>query len=532
MKKILLKNGKIYSLDRDFNTYSTILIDSGSISYLGNEELNINDEVNVIDLNGRSVIPGFYDSHVHVLEVGKAKRTLDIHEVENKFKLMKLLEKKVEQVPAGKWIFGNGWKKDMWENGAFPSKVDIDPVSQENPVALYSKDMHTLLLNSKALDVLEIKKDTPFKGYGEIELDSEEQPTGILKEDACNLFTKKVTQIENLKQTLFDAFASFFEKGITSIDTMENSESCHDLFCMLERLNKEEELPLRINVFFPYSMLDNLIECGLTSGFGSEYLKIGGIKIFADGALGSQTAHLLNSYENDPLNFGISTISQEKLDEIVAIASRNYLKCAVHAIGDAAVNKAINSFIKSSELNLVKENNTQRFLNHRIEHMQLIQPDDIERLTKSGATASMQPIHISGDIDIAKKYWGERCRYSYLNKTLIDKGIPLIMGSDAPVEDMNPLMGIYAAVTRKCLNSRKNNSFYPEERLTLEEALDCYTVTPHVLNGDAHIKGSIMVGKRADIVILSDDLFNVPVEKIPEIRVEMTICNGNVVFER
>ncbi|MBU1626177.1 amidohydrolase family protein, partial [bacterium] len=345
------------------------------------------------------------------------------------------------------------------------------------------------------------------------------------------LFRKRIAKAENIEVMLHEAFSSFLKNGITSIDTMSHSENYHDLFTTLQKFDGRGELPIRIDVYFPDSMMDTLVRSGICSGFGSDYLKVGGVKIFTDGTLGSQTAHLLEPYCIDSNNYGISTITQEKLDYLIRTAAENNLKCAVHAIGDAAVRKTVEAFLKSGFDNSNNKADVSAY-RHRIEHLQLIEPTDVPRLRKSGGAASVQPIHVSADIDIAKKYWGERCEFSYPYKTLLDAGIPLIFGSDAPIEDMNPMKGIYAAIARKSLYYRGGESFYPEQNLSRLQAVIAYTVTPHILKRNKKITGSIEVGKIADIVILSDNIFAIDEELIPEIKVDMTICGGKIVFER
>jgi len=532
MGKIVIQNGKIYSLDCGFNLYSTMLIEDGIIGYLGDKNLLLKgqDGVTCIDLGQRIAMPAFYDSHVHIIGVGRQSKQLDLYEVESKDELRGRLKRKVEETAPGTWIVGAGWKKDLWSDYSFPSKEDIDPVSKENPVALYSKDRHTILLNTFALKELGIKGDTTFEGPGEIVTDSMGLPTGILKEDACNLFRKRTAELEDIEQTLSDAFSTFFENGITSVDTMSDSEECPKLFGVLQEMEMSGELPLRVDFYFPLSALDALVNCRLHSDFGGNYLKIGGVKIFADGALGSQTAHLIEPYCDNPENFGLSTISQEELSYHLKVAARNNIRCAIHAIGDGAVNKVINGLLE------VKRSASGGFnpsvgLRHRIEHLQLIQPADIPRLRESGAVASVQPIHLLGDIDIARRYWGGRCKNAYPYKSLLDAGIPMIMGSDAPVEDMNPLKGIYAAITRRRLNEREDESFHPEQKMMVRDAIMSYTIIPHEIKGSRGL-GAFMVGNLADVVVLSGDIFEMEPEEILETRIDYTICGGKIVYER
>jgi predicted amidohydrolase YtcJ len=528
MNKILIKNGLIYTLDEQFRVYKKMLIENGTIISFDEKIDNstINGDFEVIDLDGRIVLPAFHDSHVHLLGVGKSRIELDLFEIESINSLKERLLEKIVSLPFGNWIFGSGWKKDLWQENRFPTRFDIDPVSQNNPVAIYSKDRHTLLLNSKAIENLRITKDSDFDGYGEIVCDAHGNPTGMLKEDACKLLTYKVDDFYDLSTLLNEAFTSFLKNGITSIDIMEDSKNCIDVLTLLRKLEQFNTLPLNINVYFPTSMIDELISDETNRIFKGQNLHFGGIKIFADGALGSQTAHMIDPYEGSYNNRGISTIEQDELDDLVKKCNMNNMGCAVHAIGNMAVRKALNSFESVSYLT----DNTN--IMNRIEHFQIIHPDDVPRLNQIRFIASMQPIHISGDIDIAQKYWGDKCNFAYPYRTLFDTGIPVIMGSDAPIEDMNPLKGIYSAITRKKLNSKNRKPFYPNQRILLYEALKAYITTPHIFFGKGNVLGSLKEGKQADLVLLSEDIFKVKNEKLPDIKIEMTLSKGHIYKNR
>lgn len=263
----------------------------------------------------------------------------------------------------------------------------------------------------------------------------------------------------------------------------------------------------------------------MKSGFGNENLRFGGVKLYSDGTLGSQTALMFESYEGSMGNFGIEVTSQEELTERVRKASQAGISVAIHAIGDKGVHQALNAIEASTQ-----ENSGESKLRHRIEHVQLLHPQDIERFRKLGVVTSVQPIHATSDREIAERYWGKRSKLGYAYKTLLKSGARLVFGSDAPIETLNPLKGIYAAVLRKKI--RKEKSWHPKEKLSVSEAVLAYTAEANYASYEENLKGSIEIGKLGDMVILSQDIFDIDPEEIPETKMEYTIMGGKIVFQR
>jgi predicted amidohydrolase YtcJ len=393
----------------------------------------------------------------------------------------------------------------------------LDAVAPNHPVALWSKDGHTLWLNSLALKELGINSFTPDPPGGVIERDELGQPTGILKEKAAELVKQRVEASSPLLQrSVEEAMESLLRKGLVGLHNCEDERA----LSLLQSLKSQGKLKMRILHHIPAENLEAAIKLGIKSGFGDEYLRIGGVKIFADGTLGSRTAAMLEPYLGEPENLGILTITPEELEELVLKAGEAGLSVAVHAIGDRANRVVLDALEKAPRLR------------HRIEHVQLLTPQDLPRLAKLGVVASMQPIHATSDMEMAERYWGkERCRWAYAWRSLLEAGTILAFGSDCPVEPPDPLLGIYAAVTRRRLDGSPGpEGWFPEQRLTVEEAIRAYTWGNAFAAVEEKSRGTLAPGFLADITILSDDIFRTAPEKIPAIEVLGTIIGGEIAF--
>jgi len=342
---------------------------------------------------------------------------------------------------------------------------------------------------------------------------------GIIREDA----TEVVRDL--IKKTNRGKLKILFEKA-TKIAHQNGLVGIHDLggedaFKRYQNLHSSGNLHLRVWVTIPQKNLDSAIQLGIKTGFGNNFLKVGGVKLYADGALGSQTALTFKPYLGSKNNFGIEVTSEEDLTSLVKKANDSGISAIIHAIGDRAVHHALNALEKSGK----------GFLRNRIEHIQLIQEEDIERFSKLKVIASVQPIHATSDRDIAERYWGRGCRFAYPYNTLKENGAKLIFGSDIPIEDFSPLRGIHAAVTRK-REGDKRDPWYPEQRISVGDSVYAYTLGAAYASGEETIRGSIEVGKLADLVVLSQDIFEIPPEEILSTRVSATVFDGKIVFGR
>jgi predicted amidohydrolase YtcJ len=427
---------------------------------------------------------------------------------------------KLSKVPKNEWILGWGYNPNLWNNIGYNRKM-LDSLFPKNPVALSSKDLHTLWVNTLALEKAGILPTYSNPAGGHIECDDQGKPTGILKENACELVTRKFNELsmDRLEYLLNRAAQKLYKHGITSVIAIEQVVTWNQL----KLLNQSMALPLRITCHLPQTELNNIIDSGMISGIGDEHLKLGGIKFFADGSLGSQTAHLFEPYVGKPEYNGISTISEEELTQKVILAAKNGLCSSIHAIGNQAINKSLNALAKAHPWH-------QRYsLRQRIEHVQLINPDDILRFCELNILASMQPAHIADDIPLAEKHWGNLSKYAYPIRDLFESNIVVSFGSDSPVSDPNPFHGIYSAVERKYQLNPKNRSWYTDQCITVSDAVKAYTKNGAFASYNDHLIGTLAPGRKTDLIIIDTNIFESPSYHILDTNVLMTIMNGSIV---
>ncbi|MGD9898335.1 MAG: amidohydrolase [Calditrichaceae bacterium] len=524
MKFKLFYNAVIYSLESE-QVFDWILIVGERIAAMGHksDQPDIGDSLmEKIDLNGRTVIPSFTDAHTHFAATALYEGQISLHNAESLDDVIKILTEKKNRFLPGEWVTGGGYDRNLWKDGQ-PHKKYLDKIFPVNPVALDSKDGHALWVNTEALKRAGIRSDSTNPQGGRIARDMDGRLSGVLYESAMGPVKKlnDETMRDNLSGYIENLYPKFHRLGITSVHTMESWKDLNTF----QMLYKSGKLKMRINMYLPQENMEKLIAAGIRSGFGNEWIRVAGVKFFVDGSLGSQTAEMTQPYENSENYFGIGVMSENDLIERIELATQNGLACAVHAIGDRAVNKALNAFEKSY---LWQE----KFkLKNRIEHAQLILPADIKRLAKLKIIASMQPLHIADDVKIAELHWGARSRFAYPMRELSDAGVILAFGSDVPVADPDPFKGIYSAVLRKYRVNPKAESWYPERAVTLREAISAYTAGAATASDELKIKGMLAPGKLADFIVLSKDVFKIPVEEILDVRVELTVLGGDVVFE-
>jgi predicted amidohydrolase YtcJ len=399
-------------------------------------------------------------------------------------------------------------------------------VAPHNPVFLTHKSGHAAWVNSRALDLAGIDASTPDPPGGRLVRDASGAPTGILLEDTVHLVSQHVPEPapDEVLAALRAAFERAWRLGLTGIHDCDT----RDAFVAFQRLHQASELGLRVHKHVPSELLDEAIGVGLRSGLGDDWLRVGHVKIFADGALGPRTAWMLEPFEGQPDNYGIPIHEPEALQALVRRAVENGFACAVHAIGDRA-NRAV-----LDALERVASGGER--LPHRIEHVQVLHADDVPRLAQLGVVASMQPVHATQDADMADRYWGQRAALSYAWKSLLERGTTLAFGSDSPVEDLSPFVGLYAAVTRRQpplsspLEGGTEGGWYPEQRLTVDEAVRAYTLGAAHAAGAAERLGSLSPGKLADLVVLDRDIFEVEHEEILETRSLGTMIGGRWVY--
>lgn len=533
----LYLNGSIYTMDAAQPRAQAIAIETGSgrIVAVGSD-----DEVRragdrhaqVIDLRGKTVLPGFIDAHIHLLAEAYRSHHINASHCASEDEVAELARQRAAQTPPGQWIVGGQWNKGQWPDQRFPARASLDAAAPQHPVALWSKDGHVLWVNSLALQRASINAATPEPSNGAILRDSDGNPIGILQEQEATSLVERVIDRDDPVLTRHLVEAKLRElpgRGITGIHEIEDN----DAFRLLQQLRDEGILRTRVQMILPRSVLPELRAVGLQAGFGDDMLRLGGIKIFADGTLGSQTAAMLDGFEGNPDNRGILALPEQEMRETVSAAAEMGISIAIHAIGDRAARVALNS-IELAQRQLASAGSDAQArtakLRYRLEHVQLIAPEDLQRMQRMGVIASVQPFHAVADRDLAERYWGKRHRRAYAYRTMQQMGIPLALGSDAPVETFDPLRILYAATMRNDTETRQRPPWLPDQALPVTQALWAYTLGAAYAAGEEASKGSLTPGKLGDAVVLREDIFSVPQEKMPENGVQATILGGNVVY--
>lgn len=494
---------------------SGMILDVGGNSQILGKYKTLKPEV--IDLKGKVVLPGFTDCHTHFCNWCLLQSRPNLEKERSINGCLDVVDKRLQKMRPGEWLMGTGWNRNIWSDGRLPDKYDLDKISKYNPVALWSKDWHAMWLNTAALKSLGIGRATPEIKGGKIERDDKGEPSGLLREEAANHFYLSIPPVadEQYRKALLDGQKKFARMGLTGFHSMEGPEE----YRILPQLAKNGRMILRGVIFFRKNHLDELVGLKLSSGWGGRYLRIGGLKLFVDGSLGSQTAMMIKPYEHSRYK-GMAVLEKDALLALVKKASENGLACAIHAIGDAANKMALDVYKRVRDIN--------RELRHRIEHCQLVQPEDIARFKELNIIASVQPIHCPSDLDIIEKHWGSRGKDAYAFGSLARVGVKLAFGSDAPIEDPNPFHAIQAAVTRQRIPADRP-SFYPAQRLSVWNSIKAYTADAAYASEDEAWKGTLELGKAADFICLSEDIFKVKPEEIHKIKVERTFIGGREV---
>lgn len=482
----------------------------------------------VIDLGGALVVPGFIDSHTHFLDGGFALLSIRLREAKSRNEFVARIQDKAAELAKGEWILNGDWDQQQFDPPELPRREWIDAVTPENPVCVNRHDGHMVLANSLALMMAGVTAGTPSPAGGEILKDPRTgEPTGILKDAAMELVTRHIpdpTFGAKLKAA-GAALCLAAENGVTSTHDMAYGTGN---LAVYRDLLDSGKLTCRIFLYVPIVEVDAFSRLSLKTPFGNDFLKIGGLKGFVDGSLGSSTALFFGPYTDGPEVSGLfhpDMIPEGMMEQRIRTADAAGLQVAVHAIGDRANAVLLDIFEK------VITQNGPRDRRWRIEHAQHLRPEDIERMGRLGIIASVQPYHAIDDGRWAEQKIGpERCRTTYAFRSLLDNGVRLAAGSDWTVAPLDPLAGIYAAVTRRTTDGKHPEGWYPEQKISLEEALRAYTTDGAYTEFAEISKGRIKEGFLADFVVLNQNIFEVPPEKIVEARVKTTVVGGRIVF--
>jgi len=527
---LILFNGKIWTVNPAEPEAQAVAIAGNRIVAVGTdaEILKLKDpETTQLDLEGRRMLPGFNDAHVHFFAGGANLTGPQLRYSRSEIELRDTLGAFARRVPQGRWITGGNWDHENWTPARLPTRELIDPVTQNWPVLIKRLDGHMSLANSLALKLAGVDRNTKDVPGGVIVRDEGGEPTGILKDAAQSVVTKVIPppSAAEIRDAIKAAQTYANAQGITSVQDMSGAP---DIFRVYQSMMHDGELRVRISAHQPLMTWKRLAAVGLTADFGNEYLHIGALKGYADGSLGSTTALLFQPYLDAPQTSGIPSAelsNPEQMWRNMESADAAGLQIAVHAIGDKANNTILNMYERLENEHGIRDRRL------RIEHAQHLLPSDIPRFGRLHVIASMQPYHLEDDGRWAEKRIGpERAKTAYAFRLLLDSGATLAFGSDWDVAPMTPLMAIYGAVTRRTLDGRHPDGWIPEQKISVAEAVNAYTMGSAYASFEDKVKGSIEPGKLADFVILSDDIFTIDPAKIADTKVVQTIFDGKIIL--
>jgi len=524
---LLLLNGRVHTMDRQMPFAQAVAVRGGRILAVGEDtqiRALVGADAEVVDLGGRTVVPGFTDAHIHLVSYGLNLTQVQLDGLPSLAEAVARVAERAGKMRPGEWIRGWGWNRNLWPGSPFPSRHDLDRVTAQNPVYLLSKDGHAAWANSLALQLAGITAETADPPGAQIERDAQTgEPTGLLKERAAMDMIERAAGEVGLTEKMEAVRAAsqqLHRLGVVGVHSPEGPDD----FAAVQAVWQRGELDLRVNMMVPDGHLQDALRLGLRAGFGDEFLRLCAVKAFADGSLGTRSADMFDPYIGEPGNRGIEVTSSERLERMVATCTANGWNVAIHAIGDRANARALDAL----EEHWYEW--SRRGLRPRIEHVQLLSPQDLPRLGTMGVIASMQPIHATSDMVMAERHWGTRCSGAYAWRSLLESGAVLAFGSDAPVETPDVLRGIFAAATRQREDGTPSAGWYSEQCLTVPEAVYAYTLGAAYASGEERLKGSLSPGKQADVVVLSQDIFDLPPQELLNTRVEATLVCGEIVY--
>lgn len=550
---VLYINGKVYTMDAQNSIAEAVAVRGDGIVGVGNSadlEKRFSAK-QTIDLGGKTVLPGFIDAHAHLMSLGVARLTVDLIGAASEKEAADRVKQRVAKVEPGQWIRGRGWDQNLWPSRRFPTTIDLDRVAPNNPVYLNRVDGHAAWVNTAALKIAGITKETPDPPGGKIIRDATGNPTGAFIDEAMNLVFRNLPPMseQEAEEALAGAMRECLSYGLTGIHDMGIDSLDINLY---KRKIDAKQFPIRVYALIggPGETWDSFLKTGPLMDYGDHRLTIRAIKMYIDGALGSRGAALIEPYSDDPGNRGLTVISSEGLKSVVDTALTHGFQVCTHAIGDRGNNIVLNVYEAALKDHPVGDHRL------RVEHAQVLLLSDIPRFKQLGVIPSMQPTHCTSDM-----YWAEarlgpkRVLGAYAWRSLLDSGVIICGGSDFPVESPNPLLGIYAAVTRQDREGRPRNAdvvkkywqlskegivdpsvfeggWYAPQKMNREEAVRAFTTWAAMGAFQENILGSLEVGKLADFVVLSEDIMTIQAPEILKTVVEKTIIGGKEVYTR
>ncbi|TRZ85505.1 amidohydrolase [bacterium] len=526
---LIIKNGKVFTANDAQPWAEAVACNSGKIIEVGTGrdiDRLVGPATRVLDVQGRLVIPGLIDAHTHFSSGGRSLVSLSFRGVNTIAKVQEMVTAKIKELPPGALVSGSEYDHTLFPGGNWPTKEDLDKVSPDNPVVIRRVDGHSIWVNSQALKRSGITRDTKDPFGGEILRNPKTgEPMGILTEAATGMVKVRGEEVKSTpERDILRALEHAAALGLTGVHTDSDLIEIK----LYNKLKAEGRLSLRVYAWLPAEGLDSYIRKGIHQGQGDDMVRVGFQKVFIDGTLGSGTALMFAPFSDEPGKSGLPQMPEAELDALFEKAQMNGYQTGTHAIGDKGVNWVLNAVERARRKFGTKD------LRHRIEHAQIIVPADVPRFKELGVIASMQPTHCTTDMRFCEQRVGkERSKSAYIWRTLLENGAKIAFGSDWPVEPLDPMRGLYSAVTRKNIEGDfPEGGWFPEQRLTMEEAVKLFTSGSAYASIEENIKGTLEPGKLADMVVLTKDLFTIPPREILTTEAAYTILGGRIVFEK
>jgi predicted amidohydrolase YtcJ len=528
--KTAFTNGKIYTVNEKQPLAQAVVIEGNKIIFVGSDaeaKKIIDASTKIVDLKGKLMLPGFIDDHVHFINGGNYLLGIDLRPAKSTTEFKNILKEYAEKHPD-KWITGGYWDHEKWEKKELPTKEMIDEVVPDQPVFVERLDGHMGVANSYVLKLAGITRETKNPDGGIIVKDPKTgEPTGVLKDNAMN-FVYNIIPPATFKENYDAALAALNEAkrlGLTSVQDITYDDHLE----VYKKLREEGKLTCRIYTRMPIAEYKKLVDQNIQVGYGDDLIRMGSLKAFADGSLGSSTAWFFDKYNQDTTTYGLpmDIITNGEMEKWCTDADLHHLQISVHAIGDRANSYMLDLFSK------IEKENPKWDRRFRIEHAQHVRFQDIPKFAELGVIASVQPYHCIDDGVWAEKRIGpERIKYTYPFKFFLEAGVNVCFGTDWYVAPLNPLLGLYAAVTRRTLDDKNLNGWIPEQKISIEDAIKCYTLNSAYAGFEENIKGSIEVGKLADLIVLSEDILTIDPVNIKDAQVLMTVFDGKIIYNQ